>query len=115
MKRKALAITLAAAMAMGTCAVTASAADGDKYTIGICQLVQHEALDAATQGFKNEVTKELGEDAVTFDEQNAQGDSNTCSTIINSFVSNNVDLILDRKSTRLNSSHVKRSRMPSSA
>lgn len=72
MKRKALAITLAAAMAMGTCAVTASAADGDKYTIGICQLVQHEALDAATQGFKDEVTKELGEDAVTFDEQNAQ-------------------------------------------
>ena len=57
MKRKALAITLAAAMAMGTCAVTASAADGDKYTIGICQLVQHEALDAATQGFKDEVTK----------------------------------------------------------
>ena len=94
MKRKALAITLAAAMAMGTCAVTASAADGDKYTIGICQLVQHEALDAATQGFKDEVTKELGEDSVTFDEQNAQGDSNTCSTIINSFVSNNVDLIL---------------------
>ena len=94
MKRKALAIALAAAMAMGTCAVTASAADGDKYTIGICQLVQHEALDAATQGFKDEVTKELGEDAVTFDEQNSQGDSNTCSTIINSFVSNNVDLIL---------------------
>ena len=58
MKRKALAITLAAAMAMGTYAVTASAADGDKYTIGICQLVQHEALDAATQGFKDEVTKE---------------------------------------------------------
>lgn len=94
MKRKALTITLAAVMAMGTCAVTASAADGDKYTIGICQLVQHEALDAATQGFKDEIVKELGEEAVTFDEQNAQGDSNTCSTIINSFVSNNEDLIL---------------------
>ena len=94
MKRKALTITLAAVMAMGTRAVTASAADGDKYTIGICQLVQHEALDAATQGFKDEIVKELGEDAVTFDEQNAQGDSNTCSTIINSFVSNNEDLIL---------------------
>lgn len=72
MKRKALTITLAAVMAMGTCAVTASAADGDKYTIGICQLVQHEALDAATQGFKDEIVKELGEDAVTFDDQNAQ-------------------------------------------
>ncbi len=94
MKRKALAIALVAAMTTGTCAVTASAADGDTYNIGICQLVQHEALDAATQGFKDALTEELGEDAVTFDEQNAQGDSNTCSTIINSFVSNGVDLIL---------------------
>ena len=63
------------------------------YTIGICQLMQHDALDAATQGFKDAVTEALG-DSVTFDEQNAQGDSNTCSTIINSFVSNDVDLIL---------------------
>ncbi len=71
----------------------AEASDGQTYTVGICQLVQHDALDAATQGFKDAVTEALG-DAVTFDEQNAQGDSNTCSTIINSFVSNNVDLIL---------------------
>ncbi|MDD6324833.1 MAG: ABC transporter substrate-binding protein, partial [Lachnospiraceae bacterium] len=63
------------------------------YNIGICQLVQHVALDAATEGFKDALTDKLG-DAVTFDEQNAQGDSNTCSTIINSFVSNGVDLIL---------------------
>ena len=69
------------------------ATDGAGYTIGICQLVQHEALDAATQGFKDALTEEL-QDAVSFDEQNAQGDSNTCSTIINSFVSNDVDLIL---------------------
>ena len=69
------------------------AADGKVYNIGICQLVQHVALDAATQGFKDALTDALG-DAVTFDEQNAQGDSNTCSTIINSFVSNHVDLIL---------------------
>ena len=75
-------------------AQTEETADADAaYTIGICQLVQHEALDAATQGFKDALTEELG-DAVTFDEQNAQGDSNTCSTIINSFVSNDVDLIL---------------------
>ena len=68
--------------------------DGDTYTIGICQLVQHDALDAATQGFKDALIEELGEDKVRFDEQNAQGDSNTCSTIVNSFVSSNVDLIL---------------------
>ena len=70
-----------------------SSASGETYTVGICQLVQHDALDAATQGFKDALTEELG-DAVTFDEQNAQGDSNTCSTIINSFVSEGVDLIL---------------------
>ena len=63
------------------------------YTVGICQLVQHDALDAATQGFKDALVAELGEGAVTFDEQNAQGDSNTCSTIANSFVSDGVDLI----------------------
>ena len=70
-----------------------AAADGKTFTVGICQLVQHEALDAATQGFKDALTEEFG-GSVTFDEQNAQGDSNTCSTIINSFVSDNVDLIL---------------------
>lgn len=64
------------------------------YTIGICQFVQHEALDAATQGFKDAVTEALGAENVTFDEQNASGDSPTCSTIINQFVSANVDLIL---------------------
>lgn len=70
-----------------------AAATGESYVVGICQLVQHDALDAATQGFKDAITEALG-DSVTFDEQNAQGDSNTCSTIMNSFVSNNVDLIL---------------------
>lgn len=68
-------------------------ADGQTYTVGICQLVQHDALDAATKGFMDALKEELG-DAVTFDEQNAQGDSNTCSTIVNNFVSSGVDLIL---------------------
>ncbi|MDO4187716.1 MAG: ABC transporter substrate-binding protein [Lachnospiraceae bacterium] len=70
-----------------------AAAEGQTYTVGVCQLVEHPALDAATQGFMDAIQAELG-DAVTFDVQNAQGDSNTCSTIINSFVSNNVNLIM---------------------
>ena len=75
-------------------AADTTAVDGDaSYLIGICQLVQHPALDAATQGFKDALIEEFG-DAVQFDEQNAQGDSNTCSTIINSFVSEGTDLIL---------------------
>lgn len=68
---------------------------GDKvFNVGICQLVQHPALDAATLGFREELTKMLGEDHVKFDEQNAAGDSATCATIVNQFVSKNVDLIL---------------------
>ena len=71
-----------------------SGSGAQTYTIGICQLVQHPALDKATQGFKDALVETLGEENVTFDEQNANGDSPTCSTIINGFVSSNVDLIL---------------------
>ena len=75
-------------------AAATSSADGKTYTVGICQLVQHVALDAATQGFIDEINTELGEGTVTFDSQNAAGDSATCTTIVNGFVSEGVDLIL---------------------
>ena len=69
--------------------------DGEstKYTVGICQLVQHEALDAATQGFIDALNEALpGE--VEFQTKNASGDSANCSTIVNGFVSDKVDLIM---------------------
>lgn len=73
----------------------AAGVDADKvYNIGICQLVQHDALDAATKGFKEALVEKLGEDHVKFDEQNASGDSAACATIVNQFVSAEVDLIL---------------------
>ena len=65
----------------------------ETYNVGIIQLVEHVALDAATQGFEDALTDRLG-DAVSFDENNAQGDSANCATIANSLVSSNVDLIL---------------------
>ena len=93
-------------------AADTTAADGDaSYVIGICQLVQHPALDAATQGFKDALTEEFG-DAVTFDEQNAQGDSNTCSTIINSFVSEGTDLILANATASLQAAQAGTSEIP---
>jgi len=90
-------ILLALVLILTLCACGGSAApassEAKSYTVGICQLVQHDALDAATQGFKDALTEALG-DAVTFDEQNAQGDSATCSTIVTGFVSNKYDLIM---------------------
>lgn len=72
----------------------ASNSTSKKYTIGICQLVEHEALDEATRGFKEALTEKLGEGNVEFDEQNAQGEATNCSTITNGFVTSNVDLIM---------------------
>ncbi|MBR4577821.1 MAG: ABC transporter substrate-binding protein [Clostridia bacterium] len=89
--KKILALLAAAVLALCLCGT--AAAEGTTYTVGICQLVQHVALDAATQGFQDALKAKLG-DAVTFDVQNASGDSNTCSTIVNSFVSNSVNLIM---------------------
>ena len=89
--KKILAIACALCMLFALSA-TAFAA-GDTLNIGVCQLVQHPALDAATQGFIDSLTDELG-DAVSINVQNASGDSATCAVIVNQFVSDEADLIL---------------------
>ena len=82
-------------MLSGCGSTEAPAADNNKvYNVAIIQLVTHDALDAATQGFQDALIAELGEGNVNFDLQNAAGDTNTCATIVNSFVSNDVDLIM---------------------
>ena len=99
--RKIMALVLSAVMLMslvacGTTEKKEEPTNGDKkttYKVGICQLVQHPALDAATKGFKDALTAKLG-DKVIFDEKNASGDIPTCSTISNQFVSANYDLIM---------------------
>ena len=80
----------------GTTETTASGASASngKYKIGICQLAQHPALDAAAEGFIEAVEAGLGKDNVEIINQNASGESNNCTTIISGFVSDGVDLIL---------------------
>ncbi len=101
-------ISLALAAAVMLCLVLAFSSctkKKDSYTVGICQLVRHEALDAATKGFKDALVKELGEENVTFIEQNAANDSTVCSTIITGFVSKNVDLIMANATPALQSAY----------
>ncbi len=101
MKKKLLSLVLTGCLAAGLLTGCGSTGDNaktaskskDSYKVGICQLIQHPALDAATEGFKAALTEKLG-DKVSFDEQNASGDSATCATIANQFVSSGVDLIL---------------------
>ncbi|PWM67107.1 MAG: ABC transporter substrate-binding protein [Eubacteriales Family XIII. Incertae Sedis bacterium] len=66
---------------------------GAVYHVGVCQLVEHDALDAATEGFVDALEEKLG-DAVEIEVQLAQGEPNNCTTIINNFVAGNVDLIM---------------------
>ena len=80
--------------ASGSTSSTEAGTDGKVYHIGVCQLVEHEALDAATQGFQDALKDKLGENSVVFDVQNAQGEETNCATICTGFVSDNVDLIL---------------------
>ena len=95
-----LALVLSLSLGLSGCGDKAAqddsqdSADGSaKYVVGICQLVQHEALDAATQGFIDALNEALpGE--VEFQTKNASGDSANCSTIVNGFVSDKVDLIM---------------------
>lgn len=91
---------------------TTDVAGSRHYTIGICQLLQHEALDAATQGFVDTLTAKLGAENVTFENQNAQGDSNTCATIINGFVASEVDLILANATASLQAAAAGTSSIP---
>ena len=91
--KKITAIVLILVMLLSLMACSGTSGKKDSYTVGICQLVQHDALDAATEGFKAALTEKLG-DKVTFEEKNASGDSNACATIVNGFVSSNVDLIM---------------------
>lgn len=95
--KKILASVMASAMLLSMAACSgsepAAKADEDTFVVGVCQLVEHPALDAATEGFQAALTEKLG-DKVEFKVQNAQNDTNTCSTIVNGFVSSKVDLIM---------------------
>ena len=92
--KRIIAIVCVMLMLLMLTACGSAPADDGKYTIGICQLVTHDALDAATNGFMDAVKAELGEENVEFDLQNAAGDANTCASIANAFVAAEVDLIM---------------------
>ena len=108
--KKVLVVLLALLMCASVFA-QGTAESSKKYTVGVCQLVQHPALDAATQGFKDALVKGLG-DAVVIDEQNASGEATNCSTIVNGFVAKNVDLILANATAPLQAAASATSKIP---
>lgn len=64
--------------------------------VGIIQIVEHPALDAARDGFKD-ILEENGlveGENINYDYQNAQGDMSTAKTIAQKFNRENLDLVL---------------------
>ena len=93
--KKIVSVILALVMCTGSCLMLASCGNSTDFTVGICQLMEHESLDKATQGFKDALTEELQKagKTITFKEQVA-GEADLCTTIINTFTASNVDLIM---------------------
>ncbi len=90
----ALALIAAFALAFVACDNGEGNKEDGKYVVGISQLMIHDALDAATQGFKDALIAELGEENIEFLFQDAAGSPDTCATIASTFVTKDVDLIL---------------------
>ena len=109
--KKIVSILIVLAMVLSFAACGGEPAADGKYKVGICQLVQHEALDAATEGFKAALTEALGEDVV-FIEHNASGDQATCITICNQLVSEGVDLIMGNATPALQAAAAASSEIP---
>lgn len=93
--KKLVALTLTLVLLLTSCFILTGCPNPDdgKFTVGVCQLVQHPALDQATEGFIKALKDELG-DNVEIEVQNASNDMNLCSSIIGNFVVKNVDLIM---------------------
>ena len=104
-------IALALAVLMLASLAACGSSGSGKYKVGICQLVQHPALDAATQGFQDALTEKLG-DKVEFDVQNASGEPTNCTTIVNGFVSSKVDLIMANATAALQAAKEATSTIP---
>ena len=102
MKKTVIRIITAVMCVMMAAAFSAcgSAKDDGTYTVGICEFMRHDALDAATKGFKDALTEKFG-DKIKFEVGNASGDATACSTIVNSFVSKKVDLIMANATSSL--------------
>lgn len=112
MRKKALSLLMATVVTAAMLTGCGSSASGQVYNIGICQLVEHPALDAATQGFEDALIKALGEENVNFDFQNAQGEQTNCATITTQFVTDGVDLIMANATAPLQAAAAATSTIP---
>ena len=93
--KKTLSLILALILCVGVCLSVASCGEKTDFTVGICQLMVHDSLDQATQGFIDALKEELEKAGKTVDiDKQVAGEAELCTTVINTFTAKNVDLIM---------------------
>ena len=93
--KKLVSVILSVVMLVSLCIGLTGCSQSDSFKVGVCQLMVHESLDKATQGFKDALTAkmEAAGKKVEFDVQVA-GEANLCTTVINTFTAKKVNLIM---------------------
>ena len=110
-RNRLLALTLALLLVFSLAACS-SGGKKDSYTVGVCQLMQHVALDDATAGFVQALYDELGEDKVSVNVQNASGEMTLCNTIVSQFLAEEVDLIMANATPALQAAYAATAEVP---
>lgn len=89
--KKTITMLLTFVMLLATCCC----AYADSYSVGVCQLMVHDSLDKATQGFADALTKSMTDAGHTVDiDTQVAGDATLCTTVVNTFNAKRVDLIM---------------------
>ena len=82
----------------------------DTVKVGVVQLAEHPALNAATKGFNDELKRLMPE--VEIIEKNANGEISACSTIVDGFITKKVDLIMANATPALQAASAKTESIP---
>ena len=93
--KKVLSLILVLALCVGACLSLTGCNSGADYTVGICQLMKHDSLDQATNGFVDALKEELEKAGKTVEiDTQVAGEAELCTTVVNAFTAKNVDLIM---------------------
>ena len=92
---KLFALIIAVAVVGAVCLTACNTTEAD-FKVGILQPITHDALGAANKGFQEELTRLMAEagKTVAYEKENALGSEETMTTIVSTFISNDVDLML---------------------